>query len=55
MEQRNLGAIMILPLQELDAIILDQIDATVFLCEATRPDAGARIFQGFGFADAGEG
>ena len=46
---------MVPRLQEIDSIVTDQIDDAVLLRQATGPDAGAKIFQRFRFADPGEG
>jgi len=46
---------MVTGLQEFDALVLDHIHETMLLGEAARPDIGAKIFEGFGFADPVEG
>lgn len=42
---------MVTPLQELDPIALYQINASVLLGYAPRPDVGAKVFQRFRLAD----
>ncbi len=44
--------IMIAALQKIDSLIPDQIHESVFLGDAPGPDAGAEIFEEFGFAEA---
>lgn len=46
---------MVTPLQELDPIALYQINASVLLGYAPRPDVGTKVFQRLGFADTREG
>jgi hypothetical protein len=46
---------MITSLQKIDAIISYDIDKTMFLRNAARPDTGAQVFEWFWFADSAEG
>lgn len=41
-------------LQKIHPLIPDQIHYPVFLGQAAGPDAGGKVFEGFGFADARE-
>jgi hypothetical protein len=48
-------SIMITRLQKIHPIIPHHVHQSVFLGDASRPDAGGEVFEGFGFADALEG
>jgi len=41
---------MIAGLQEIDAVIFNEINQSMFLGQPPRPDAGGQIFQRLGFA-----
>ena len=49
------NSIMILRLQKIHPIIPHHVHQSVFLGDASRPDAGGEVFEGFGFANALEG
>ena len=46
---------MITGLEEIDPVVTDEINKTVFLGETAGPDAGGKEFKRFGLANAGEG
>jgi len=46
---------MVPRLQEIDAVVADQIDDAVLLGQAAGPDAGGKVFQRFRLADSGKG
>jgi len=46
---------MVPHLQEIDAVVADQIDDSVLLGKAAGPDAGGKVFQRFRLADSGKG
>ena len=43
---------MISGLEKIDPFIPDQINEAVFLGDASGPNAGGEVFEGFGFSDA---
>jgi len=43
---------MVSRLQEIDAIVADEVDYSMFLRQSSRPCARGEIFQWFRFADA---
>ena len=46
---------MIPRLEKVDAIIADQVNDAVLLCQAAGPHAGGKVLQRFRLADAGKG
>jgi len=46
---------MVPRLQEIDAVVADQIDDAVLLGQTAGPDAGGKVFQRFRLADSGKG
>ena len=45
---------MIARLRDLDCILHDSVNKTVFLINATRPESRERVFQRFRFSDSAE-
>jgi len=45
-------SVMVPRLQEIDAVVADQIDDAVLLGQTAGPDAGGKVFQMFRLADA---
>lgn len=45
---------MIPPLEEVDPIVTDEINDTVFLREPARPDPGSQVLEWLGLSDSGE-
>jgi hypothetical protein len=45
---------MVPPLQEVDAVLPDQVDDAVFGGQAAAPHVGPQVLQRFGLADASE-
>lgn len=48
-------SIMISGLEEIDAVVADEVNEAVFLGEAAGTDAGGKILERFRFADTAEG
>ena len=50
-----IGLVVVSRLEEFDSILFHEIDQSVLLCDATRPDAGCGSSKWFGLSDTAVG